>query len=154
MPGLDLMPITLNEKPVLLADLSGKVTLLIFWATWCGPCRAELPEIAEIGEEFEDNKDFLLLPVSCGSENLIQLSTDSVLMLRDMELEMPCYSDPTGQTRHALATVSGTPQMSLPTTLVLDRKGVVRGVWAGFRPGQGENMQKLIAKLLDDKTEK
>lgn len=152
MPGLDLSPITLNENPVSLADLSGKVTLVNFWATWCGPCRAELPEIAELGEEFEDNKDFLLLPVSCGNEDPMQLSSDSVLMLRDMELEMPCYSDPTGQTQQALAKISGAPEMSLPTTLVLDRKGVVRGIWIGFRSGQGKKMKKLIAELLDEKT--
>ncbi len=154
MPGLELMPITLNENPVSLADLQGKVTLLNFWATWCGPCRAELPEIAEIGEEYEDNEDFLLLPVSCGQDNLAQLSTDSILMLRDMELEIPCYSDPTGETQQALAVITESPQMSLPTTLVLDRKGIVRGVWVGFGPGQGEQMQKRIAKLLAEKPEK
>ncbi len=153
MPGLDLMPITKNEKPVSLADLSGKVTLINFWATWCDPCLVELPEIAEIGEEFEDNEDFLLLPVSCGDEDLEQLSTDSIMMLWKMKLEIPCYSDPTGKTRHALAKVSGEPGMSLPTTLLLDRKAVVRGIWVGYRHGQGKQMQKLIAKLLAEKPE-
>ena len=151
MPGLDLTPITLNENPVSLADLSGKVTLINFWATWCDPCLLELPEIAEIGEEFEDNEDFLLLPVSCGEEDPLRLSAKSIMMLRKMELEIPCYSDPTGETRQALGKLTGEPQMSLPTTLLLDRKGVVRGIWVGFRPGQGKEMQKLIAKLLAEK---
>ena len=153
LPGLDLLPITLNENPVSPADIKGKVTLLNFWATWCGPCRAELPEIAEIGEEYEDNKDFMLLPISCGNEDAARLSTDTIIMLRDMELEIPCYSDPTGETRQALARITATPQMSLPTTLVLDRNGIVRGVWVGYSAKQGEKMQKLIAKLLAEKPE-
>ncbi|MEA1952735.1 MAG: TlpA disulfide reductase family protein [Planctomycetota bacterium] len=151
MPGLDLTPITLNENPLTLPELSGKVSLINFWATWCGPCRAELPEIAEIGDKFEENEDFLLLPVSCGNDDPVRLSSNTVLMLRNMELEMPCYSDPTGNTRYALAEITGTPRMSLPTTLVLDRKGIVRGFWGGYRPGQGKDMQKLIAKLLNEK---
>ncbi len=153
MPGLDLAPITLSENPVSLPELSGKVTLINFWATWCGPCRAELPEIAELGEEFEEHEDFLLLPVSCGNEDVVQLSSKSVLMLRDMELEMPCYSDPTGETRSALAAMTGTPRMSLPTTLVIDRKGIVRGFWAGYRTGQGEEMRELIEQLLSERPE-
>lgn len=148
MPALELTPITLNEKPLSLADLSGKVVLINFWATWCGPCRAELPEIEKIGEEFGDNEDFLLLPVSCGNNDAVKLS---IMMLRKMELEMPCYSDPTGETQQALTQIIAAPQMSLPTTLVLDRQGIVRGVWVGFLKGQGEEMQMLVAKLLAEK---
>ncbi|MBN2295226.1 MAG: TlpA family protein disulfide reductase [Pirellulales bacterium] len=153
MPGLDLTPITLNENPLALTDLSGKVTLINFWATWCGPCRAELPEIAELGHEFAENEDFQLLPVSCGdiNDDPVQLSGESVMTLREMDLEMPCYSDPTGETQHALAKLTGRSRMSLPTTLVLDREGVVRGCWEGYRPGQGKGMRKLIAELLEEK---
>lgn len=129
-------------------DLAGRVVLINFWATWCPPCRAELPEIAEIGYKFADDADVLLLPVSCGEEDLLQLSTNSILFLREKDLHMPCYADPNGVTRQAFASVAGTNQLSLPTTLILDRKGVIRGVWIGFRSGQGKEMQEMISKLL------
>ena len=148
LPDLDLMPITLAEKPVTLADLSGRVVLINFWATWCGPCRKELPEIAKIGYKFEDDAGVLILPVSCGEDDLLQLSTNSILFLWEKNLDMPCYADPNGVTRQAFASVAGTNQMSLPTTLILDRKGVIRGVWIGFRSGQDKKMQEMISKLL------
>ena len=152
LPNLDLMPITAAENPVAMADLSGKVVLINFWATWCGPCREELPEIAEIGDKFEDESDFLLLPVSCSNnDDLLQLSTDSILLLRQLDLDMPCYADPNGVTQQAFASVAGTNQLSLPTTLVLDRKGVIRGIWIGFRSGQGKKMRELISSLLAEK---
>ena len=151
LPDLDLMPITAAENPVTVADLPGRVVLINFWATWCPPCRAELPEIAKIGDKFEDDSDFLLLPVSCGDDDLLQLSTDSVLLLRQLDLDMPCYTDPNGITRLAFASVAGTNQLSLPTTLILDRKGVIRGVWISFRSGQGKKMQELISSLLAEK---
>jgi thiol-disulfide isomerase/thioredoxin len=150
-PDLNLTPITINEKPVTLADLSGKVTLINFWATWCDPCRAELPEIAEIGEELKNKEDFVLLPVSCGHDDPTELSIKSLEMLQDMDLDMPCYSDPTGATQLALASITNPQERGLPTTLILDRKGIVRGMWVGYLPGQGKEMLKLIAKLLFEK---
>ena len=153
LPDLDLMPITATENPVTMADLSGRVVLINFWATWCPPCRVELPEIAEIGDKFKDDSDFLLLPVSCGDDNQFQLLTDSLQLLRQLDLDMPCYADPNGVTRQAFASVVGTNRLSLPTTLILDRKGVIRGVWIGFRPGQNKKIQELITSLLAEKTE-
>ena len=148
LADLDLKPITSAESPVTRADVEGKVVLLNFWATWCGPCRAELPDIAAIGHKFENNADFMLLPVSCGNEDMLRLSTDSILMLREMDLEMPCYADPHGITRQAFAFAAGTDQLSLPTSLVLDRKGIIRGVWIGYGASQGKKMRELITSLL------
>ena len=153
LPDLDLMPINAIKNPVSLEDLSGRVVLINFWATWCPPCQDELPEIAEIGDKFKDDSDFLLLPVSCGDDNQFQLLTDSLQLLRQLDLDMPCYADPNGVTQQAFASVAGTNQLSLPTTLVLDRKGVIRGVWIGFRPGQNKKIQELITSLLAEKTE-
>ena len=153
LPDLDLMPINAIKNPVSLEDLSGRVVLINFWATWCPPCQDELPEIAEIGDKFKDDSDFLLLPVSCGDDNQFQLLTDSLQLLRQLDLDMPCYADPNGVTRQAFASVVGTNRLSLPTTLILDRKGVIRGVWIGFRPGQNKKIQELITSLLAEKTE-
>lgn len=148
---LQLEPITFSEKPLVRADLLGKVSLLNFWVTWCGPCRAELPSLAEMGERFSADPDFLFLPVSIGGDDMQQLSTDSIVTLQKMNLELPCYADPSGATRMAYARVAGKRQIDLPTTVVIDRQGIIRGVWIGYRPSQEKYISELISKLLAEK---
>ncbi|HYK21273.1 MAG TPA: TlpA disulfide reductase family protein, partial [Pyrinomonadaceae bacterium] len=50
------------------ADLKGKVTLINFWATWCGPCRLELPYVEKLREQLKDRKDVLVLTVNIDEE--------------------------------------------------------------------------------------
>src|SRR5260370_7082809 len=54
---------SLDGKPVTLADSHGKVILLNFWATWCGPCRAEIPDLVELQNKYKDRLQILGLVV-------------------------------------------------------------------------------------------
>jgi thiol-disulfide isomerase/thioredoxin len=54
----------LNQRAWSLGDLKGKATLVVFWATWCGPCRGELPAIQELYDRIKDRKDLEILTIS------------------------------------------------------------------------------------------
>jgi thiol-disulfide isomerase/thioredoxin len=62
-PAPDFKLATLDGKPVTLADSHGKVILLNFWATWCGPCRAEIPDLIELQNKYKDKLQILGLVV-------------------------------------------------------------------------------------------
>ena len=150
LPQLRLEPLTGGGRPVGLADVAGHVVLIDFWGTWCPPCRAEFPHLAALGAKFRDHADFMLLAVSCGngpkSENIETLRRDTEDFLADEKLYLPTYADPGGYSRlgvDMVATFEG-----YPTTLVLDRQGVIRGFWVGYEPGTERQIERLIGELL------
>jgi len=149
LPDLQLEPLTGDGHPARLNDLAGKVVLLDFWGTWCPPCRAEFPHIAALGDEYRERPDFQLLAVSCGAddnENPQSLRTATLEFLADRRLDITTYFDPGGVTRREVAKVAGFE--GYPTTLVLDRQDVIRGMWVGYEPGTERKIGELIAKLL------
>jgi len=62
----------LDGKPVTLADSKGKVILLNFWATWCGPCRAEIPDLVELQNRYKDRLQILGLVVDDDDQDAIK----------------------------------------------------------------------------------
>jgi thiol-disulfide isomerase/thioredoxin len=147
--AIELEPLTGADEPVRLEDLSGKVVLVNFWATWCGPCWLEAPHIARLGEKFRGRPDFALLPVSCGEtmpEDVGLLRRETGQFLAKLDLDMPTYVDTRWTTREAFSKLGGAP--ALPSTYVLDGQGTIRGVWLGFGPDVPEQMELLIDELL------
>lgn len=149
LPDLRLEPLTGDGRPVRLNDLTGKVVLLDFWGPWCGPCRAELPHIAALADKYRNRADFKLLAVSCGEggDDGPSLRHDTETFLQDGNLEIATYSDTEGYTRREASMVGGF-EGAFPTTLVLDRQGVIRGKWLGYEPGVERRIGELVAKLL------
>ena len=147
---LELQPLTGGGTPLTLADLRGKVVVLNFWGTWCPPCRAELPEIADIYKKWRDTADFKLLAVSCGGpgedEEIEALRKQTAALLKDMHIDMPTYADTDQVTRDAVAAAVGL--QGYPTTVVLDRRGVVRGVAVG--PVTEYRVDDVVAQLLKE----
>ena len=152
---LRLQPLTGDARPLSLADLRGSVVLLNFWGTWCPPCRRELPHIAQIYKSHQADADFKLLAVSCGGpgdeEKIDALRNATAALLKKMHITMPTYADPDEVTRTAVDRVAGFE--GYPTTLVLDRRGIIRGIWVGYERGSEEQMEELIGRLLDKKAE-
>ena len=74
------------------------------------------------------------------------LDYDTRVFLRQANIDMPTYADPGGATRRAAADAVGLEH--LPTTLVLDRQGAIRGAWSGARSGDERQIRQLIGQLL------
>ena len=146
---LKLEPLRDDLKPVRLADLTGRVVLISFFGARSSTSPEVLQQIASIDEPFQDQPALKLLAVSCPRDaNQVagELRRDTWTLLRREKLHLPIYADPHGLTRSAVSRVIGAD--GLPTTLILDRRGRIRGVWAGFRRGVENEMQQLIGQLL------
>jgi cytochrome c biogenesis protein CcmG, thiol:disulfide interchange protein DsbE len=150
---LELRPLTGDGAPISLADLQNRVTLLNFWGTWCPPCRQELPHIAELYQRFAGHKTFRLLAVSCPAggqaSDVESLQEETAALLKRLDLELPTYYDPDDGTQVALDRLIALK--GFPTTVLLDRRGVIRAVWEGYRDGAETEMERYISQLLDEK---
>jgi peroxiredoxin/outer membrane lipoprotein-sorting protein len=120
-PAKDFTLTTLTGKRVSLADLRGKIVLLDFWATWCGPCKMEMPHIQKLHEDLEQ-KGVAILAISSEQEPLVRRF-----------MEKAGYTIPT--TVDAGATVTRAYGVSAyPTVFVIDKEGIIRAHYVGLRP--------------------
>jgi len=144
-----LEPLTGAGKASSLQNLAGNVTVVNFWGTWCGPCRLEFPELVELGRQLRGHQDFRMYLVSCGEgrhEDFGDLKENAEAFLRQFDEPVQTYWDSKGQTRGAFAQVA--PMQGLPTTFVLDREGVIRGIWPGYHPQCVHEIRQLVKRLL------
>ncbi len=101
-----------------IADLQGRPVMINFWATWCPPCRREMPDIIAASES---NPDLVVLAVNVQEE----LKTVGPFV-SDFEISMPVIRDTDGELRQTYG-VSG-----MPTSVFIDRDGNVSAVWSGL----------------------
>jgi peroxiredoxin/outer membrane lipoprotein-sorting protein len=112
-PAPDFALFDLENKPVKLSELRGKAVLLDFWATWCAPCRAELPQVELLHRDFKD-KGLIVLGVDD------EESKDQAAFLGKSGYTFRSLVDPTEQVKN-LYSVGG-----IPTTVLIDRQGTIQ----------------------------
>ncbi|MGY9029137.1 MAG: TlpA family protein disulfide reductase [Rhodobacterales bacterium] len=96
-----------------LSDYSGKVVVLNFWATWCAPCRKEMPELSAL-QSTMGRDDFAVVTIATGPNTPAKIAA----FFDDIQIDnLPAHRDP----RQALAREMGV--LGLPVTVVLDRDG-------------------------------
>ena len=130
----------ISGKKVSLSDFKGKVILLNFWATWCGPCTAEMPSFNRLYAAFK-NDDFVVLAVSIdSSEKPVQSFVSA------KGITFPVLMDPDKEAYFDLYAV-----FALPTSFLIDRKGMIVEKILGDREWHSPDMKKKIADLLKRK---
>lgn len=148
---LRFAPLTGEPPPVAKEDLRGKVAVINFWGPWCHFCREEMPHLLDLQKQFAARDDFRLLLVSYGGgsgNDVAALQEDTAEYLGQFPTPPPSYHDPHAQSLAALARDAKLPNVGFPMTAVVDRQGVLRGLWIGFLPDDTKAMEKLVAELL------
>lgn len=103
-----------------LADYRGTVVLVNLWATWCGPCKEEMPALQAFHDKY-DNDGFTVVAINDGDP-----MADVLQFVEDFELTFPIWLDPT-----YIATEQAFKTLGLPSSYVIDRSGAVRLQWVG-----------------------
>jgi len=119
-----------------LSELRGKVVLINFWASWCGPCRQEMPILDELYRHYRP-LDFTILGV-----NVEQNSDDAKSLLKDVPVTFPILFD-TENKISKLYDVKG-----MPSTVLVDRDGNIRYIHMGYQPGVEAEYQTQIRALI------
>jgi peroxiredoxin len=135
-PAPDLALVDLDGEPASLDDLRGQVVMVNNWATWCPPCRAEMPELEAYYQAHKDD-GFVLVGINSGDQ-----SSQVEAFIQEYNLTFPMWLDPTGLAIHAFKN------NALPSSYILDEKGTVRLVWSGAV--SLEALEAYVTPMLED----
>lgn len=129
-----------NGKKVSLSDQKGKVLLINFWATWCAPCKKEMPDLSEINKELKD-KDFKMYGVNIFFKG--NPSIESVL--QTIPVSYPIL-DGNDAVVAAFEKAMGSKIEGVPTTLIIDKEGKIVDSMVGMR--DKDTFMSAIKKYL------
>ncbi len=138
-PAPDFVLDSNTGKPIKLSGYKGKVVMINFWATWCGPCRQEWPLLESIYKQYK-NQDFVLLGVNVEPD-----SKPAGEWLKKQPVTFPVLYDVKSQVSD-LYKVTG-----MPTTVWVDKKGNLRLVHQSFKPGDENEYMNNIRMLMREK---
>jgi peroxiredoxin len=135
-PAIDFKTTDINGKDIGLADFKGKVVLIDFWATWCAPCRAEMPNVKKVYADFHA-KGFEIIGISMDNS---RSALDGYL--EEQKMTWPQIYDGKGWQAELgqLYAVS-----SIPATFLIDREGKIR-----YKNLRGDELGEAVARLLKE----
>lgn len=120
---------------VRLSELKGRVVMLNFWATWCGPCTEEIPHLNKLHEAF-DPYDFELLGI-----NLDEDQSKAIHLAKKLDVNFPVLFDENKDVSKSFDI------KAMPTTIIIDRAGKIRHVNRGFKKGYIERYHRQVQAL-------
>jgi thiol-disulfide isomerase/thioredoxin len=135
-PAPEIRVESLGGKSLGIGDFRGKVVLLDVWASWCGPCKQELPMLDDMAKRLRaDGVEILAVSVDQERANVVRF-----LKARP-HWALTIAHDPSGQIAERLA-----PE-KMPTSYVIDREGVIRYVNSGFEPADAAVIERRLADV-------
>jgi peroxiredoxin len=138
-PAPDFTLSDLNDKTYRLSDFRGKVVFLNFWATWCAPCRDEMPSMEVLYRNFE--KDGLV--VLAVSIDRVTTTKDIPPFVKSMNLTFPVLLDSWGKTDKPYK------RMGVPETFIIDQQGIIREIVIGPKDWTRIDNLKTLTTLLN-----
>ena len=137
-PASDFVLRSVGGANIRLSEHHGEVVLINFWATWCGPCRQEMPLLDELYAKYQ-RAGFTLLGV-----NIDATAAQAGEMARALKVTYPLLIDARQEVSRSYAIGA------MPMTILIDRQGVVRYVSQGFKPGYEKRYAGWLRELLNE----
>ena len=125
-----------SGKNIKLSELRGEVVMLNFWASWCAPCRQEMPYLEAIYQKYKP-LGFTLLGV-----NVEEDSSKAITLLKNIQVSFPILFDNENKVS-ALYDVA-----AMPSTVLIDRDGNMRFLHKGYKPGYEEEYRNQVRQLV------
>jgi peroxiredoxin len=135
-PAPDFTLKSMDGKNFNLTEQRGNIILINFWASWCGPCRKEMPLLQDLQEKYQD------LGVQVWGINVEQENQAGKDFLANLELSFSIFFDETNKLSETYDV------QAMPTNVLVDRDGIVRFVFRGFKDGYEKKYEKAIKKLI------
>jgi peroxiredoxin len=125
-----------SGKNIKLSELRGQVVLLNFWASWCGPCRQEMPFLEKL------HKRYSALGFTVLGVNVEEDPRKAKTLLKDISVSFPILFDTSNK-------VSKQYKVSaMPSTIMIDRNGNMRYLHKGYKPGDEAQYKKWVKQLI------
>ncbi len=127
----------INGANVTLSSLKGEVVMISFWATWCAPCKQEMPHLDAIRQDF--------------GVKVLSISTDDARASSKVKayIRSRGYGFTVLLDKDSTVVSEYNPSKSLPYTVLIDRSGKIHKVFQGFKPGEEEHLKKEVKALVD-----
>ncbi|QKX16892.1 TlpA disulfide reductase family protein [Microbulbifer sp. YPW1] len=136
VPAADFTLASLKDGNLKLSEQRGEVIMLNFWASWCGPCREEMPLLNDLHARYEP------VGFQVWGVNVDANREDAQAMLNKIPVEFPVLFD----SQSDVSKLFGVEAM--PSSVFIDRDGKVRYVHKGYRSGDEAEYKKIIKELI------
>lgn len=132
----------LDGTPFKVDDRKGQVMLLNLWATWCGPCRGEMPELVAMQNKYGD-KNFKVIGLNTDNESADDIKDFAANMKLNYELAWP-------EQKMTVEFFRYSQFQGIPQSFLIDREGRLRGVFTGGGPKVIEKMKETVDKVVSE----